>query len=160
MTSLEKLRRLSEVLHSGTIGVLWGKGDVENDVTAGWTVSCLIGILGGGEAFVHGDKETFDDAVEEMWNDARTLRSDLDSCESLPPIELTALPGENGLYIARALHDAGLSHSRSEALRAVAQGHVRVNSILVMNQECHLGLGQFRLRVGTRQAEVTIKERE
>ena len=69
--------------------------------------------------------------------------------ESMPEISL-GRAGNNGIQIARALKDAGLAGSTSEAMRLINQGGVRVDGEKIADASRVLGVGTYTVQVGKR----------
>ncbi len=65
--------------------------------------------------------------------------------ENIPEISL-----EPGLWICKALVEAGLERSTSQARRDIKQGAVRIDQVKISDDQMHLEPGEYILQVGKR----------
>ena len=84
-------------------------------------------------------------AVDE-WEKRHGPKKDLASVE-LPLFELSR-DGAPRLFLTRALAEAGLTQSNTEARKLITQGGVRLNQEKVLDPKMEIGPGEYLLQVG------------
>ncbi len=70
--------------------------------------------------------------------------------EDMPEANLSLADGENTLWIAPVLVQAGLSASNRKARKAIAEGSVRRDGEKITSEDTHLPPGEYVLQVGKR----------
>ncbi|MCI5969038.1 tyrosine--tRNA ligase [Helicobacter sp.] len=74
------------------------------------------------------------------------------------PSDMPTFTKQKGIWIAQLAQDCGLCVSNSEALRAIQQGALKLNSKKVEDSKLHLQEGEYILQIGKRKfAKVIIK---
>ena len=74
------------------------------------------------------------------------------------PTEMNECEVEEGIWICKALVDAGIEPSTSQARRDIKQGAVRINQEKISDEKLNLSLGEYILQVGKRKfAKVKVK---
>jgi tyrosyl-tRNA synthetase len=89
------------------------------------------------------------------WEKRHGPKKDLASVE-LPHFHLS-LAGQPKMFLTRALAEAGLTQSATEARKLITQGGVRINQEKVVNPKAEMGAGDYLLQVGKlKAARVTL----
>jgi len=74
------------------------------------------------------------------------------------PTDIPEFEMESDIWICKALVDAGIEPSTSQARRDIKQGGVRVDQEKVANEKMNLGSGEYILQVGKRKfAKIKVK---
>ncbi|MCK5854054.1 MAG: tyrosine--tRNA ligase, partial [Sulfurovaceae bacterium] len=74
------------------------------------------------------------------------------------PDDIPKFEMEDGIWICKALVDAGIEPSTSQARRDIKQGGVRLNQEKVSDEKLNLTVGEYTLQVGKRKfAKVKVK---
>jgi len=74
------------------------------------------------------------------------------------PTDITEVEVEDGIWICRALVDAGIEPSTSQARRDIKQGAVRVDQEKISDEKMNLEIGEYILQVGKRKfVKVKVK---
>ena len=71
--------------------------------------------------------------------------------EEMEEVEMAIAAGEETMWIAPLLVQAGLAASNRKARQAVGEGSVRIDGEKVGDQDTHLGVGEYVVQVGKRQ---------
>ena len=66
------------------------------------------------------------------------------------PSDMDEISLEDGIWICKALVEAGIEPSTSQARRDIKQGAVRVNQEKISDEKMNLDLGEYILQVGKR----------
>lgn len=78
--------------------------------------------------------------------------------ENLLPTDMNEIEAEEGIWICKALVDAGLEPSTSQARRDIKQNAVSLNQEKVSDDALNLGAGEYILQVGKRKfAKVKVR---
>jgi tyrosyl-tRNA synthetase len=94
------------------------------------------------EQIAQGAKEEFDNVFK----------------SNLIPSDIAEFDMEDGVWICKALVDAGVEPSSSQARRDIKQGAVRIDQEKISNEKLNLSVGEYILQVGKRKfAKVRIK---
>jgi tyrosyl-tRNA synthetase len=70
--------------------------------------------------------------------------------QNLIPDDIAEIEVENGIWICKALVDAGIEVSTSQARRDIAQGAVRIDQEKISDPKLNLESGEYILQVGKR----------
>jgi tyrosyl-tRNA synthetase len=74
------------------------------------------------------------------------------------PTDIAKIEVENGIWICKALVDAGIEPSTSQARRDIKQGAVRLDQEKISNEKMNLDSGEYILQVGKRKfVKVKVK---
>jgi tyrosyl-tRNA synthetase len=74
------------------------------------------------------------------------------------PTDIAKIEVENGIWICKALVDAGIEPSTSQARRDIKQGGVRLDQEKISNEKMNLDSGEYILQVGKRKfVKVKVK---
>ena len=74
------------------------------------------------------------------------------------PTDIAEVEVEEGIWICRALVDAGIEPSTSQARRDIKQGAVRIDQEKISNEKMNLEIGEYILQVGKRKfVKVKVK---
>ena len=74
------------------------------------------------------------------------------------PTDIPEFEMESDIWICKALQDAGLEPSSSQARRDIKQGAVRINQEKISDEKMNLSSGEYILQVGKRKfAKVKVK---
>jgi tyrosyl-tRNA synthetase len=74
------------------------------------------------------------------------------------PTDIPEFEMEEGIWICKALQDAGIEPSSSQARRDIKQGAVRINQEKISDEKMNLSSGEYILQVGKRKfAKVKVK---
>jgi tyrosyl-tRNA synthetase len=75
-----------------------------------------------------------------------------------PPTDMVEFEVESGIWICRALVNAEIEPSTSQARRDIKQGAVRINQKKISNEKMNLESGEYILQVGKRKfAKIKVK---
>lgn len=66
------------------------------------------------------------------------------------PTDMPEIEAEDGVWICKALVDAGIAPSTSQARRDIGQGAVRVNQEKISDMKLNLSTGEYILQIGKR----------
>lgn len=66
------------------------------------------------------------------------------------PTDIPEIEAEDGVWICKALVDAGIAPSTSQARRDIGQGAVRVNQEKISDMKLNLSTGEYILQIGKR----------